>query len=207
MSSPNFNNNIRYSNNFIKSNYNNYSENNHQTQKEIQGLLNSLKNNHKNSKIVPYKCETNILNYTPISISPYNIISYNDKINNVFWRYVYLRRKNKKWINSRKNSTSRKIYWYFSSFKNGKRRLRNIALISKNLENLGIETAIVKNSNPYEQNKNLNNFQFLINGMIHKKKYDLHYKFGEKRNKELLKNKNEYTKFKEKIKIKNKQRF
>jgi len=30
---------------------------------------------------------------------------------------------------------------------------------------------------------------------------------AKKRNKELLKNKNEYTKFKEKIKIKNKQRF
>ncbi len=38
--------------------------------------------------------------------------------------------------------------------------------------------------------------------MIHKKKYDLHFKFGEKRNKELLKNKNEYTKFKEKLKLK-----
>ena len=40
-SSPNFN------NNFIKKNYNNYSKNNHQTQKDIQDLLNPLKNNQK----------------------------------------------------------------------------------------------------------------------------------------------------------------
>jgi len=40
-SSPNFN------NNFIKKNYNNYSKNNRQTQKDIQDLLNPLKNNQK----------------------------------------------------------------------------------------------------------------------------------------------------------------
>ena len=30
--------------------------------------------------------------------------------------------------------------------------------------------------------------QFIVNGMMEKKKYDLHFEFGEKRNEELLNN-------------------
>ena len=77
-----------------------------------------------------------------------------------------------------------------------------LALISKNLENLGIETAIVKNKNSSEEKDDLKNLQFLFNGMIHKKKFDLHFEFGEKRNNELLDNKIEYEKFKNKLKLK-----
>ena len=64
-----------------------------------------------------------------------------------------------------------------------------LALISKNLENLGIESAIVKDKITSEEKDDLKNLQFLINGMIHKSKYDLHFEFGEKRNNELLENK------------------
>ena len=38
--------------------------------------------------------------------------------------------------------------------------------------------------------------------MITKKKYDLHFELGEERNEELLNNKEEYEKFKEKLKLK-----
>ena len=41
-----------------------------------------------------------------------------------------------------------------------------------------------------------------MNGMINKKKYDLHFELGEKRNEELLNNENEYEKFKENLKKK-----
>jgi hypothetical protein len=75
-----------------------------------------------------------------------------------------------------------------------------LALISKNLENLGIETAIVKDKISNEEKDDLKNLQFLTNGMIHKKKYDFHFEFGDKRNDELLKNKIEYEKFKNKLK-------
>ena len=77
-----------------------------------------------------------------------------------------------------------------------------LALISKNLENLGIESAIVKDKITSEEKDDLKNLQFLINGMIHKSKYDLHFEFGEKRNNELLENKIEYEKFKKKLKLK-----
>ena len=77
-----------------------------------------------------------------------------------------------------------------------------LALISKNLENLGIETAIVKDKISNEEKDDLKNLQFLTNGMIHKKKYDFHFEFGDKRNDELLKNKIEYEKFKNKLKLK-----
>ena len=77
-----------------------------------------------------------------------------------------------------------------------------LALISKNLENLGIETAIVKDKISNEEKDDLKNLQFLTNGMIHKKKYDFHFEFGDKRNDELLKNKIEYEEFKNKLKLK-----
>ena len=77
-----------------------------------------------------------------------------------------------------------------------------LGLLSKNLEDLGIETVIEKNENPKEKNVDLTMLQYLINGMINKKKYDLHFEFGEQRNKELLNNKKEYEIFKKKLKLK-----
>ena len=77
-----------------------------------------------------------------------------------------------------------------------------LGLLSKNLEDLGIETAIEKNENLGEQNADLTGLQFLTNGLINKKKYDLHFEFGEQRNNELLNNKVEYEKFKQKLKLK-----
>ena len=44
--------------------------------------------------------------------------------------------------------------------------------------------------------------QFISNGLANKKKYDLHFDFGDKRNNELLNNSNEYEKFKKKLLLK-----
>ena len=77
-----------------------------------------------------------------------------------------------------------------------------LGLLSSNLEELGIETAIEKDENPNDQNKDLTSMQFLSNGMVNKKKYDLHFELGEKRNDEVLNNKEEYEKFKENLKLK-----
>ena len=77
-----------------------------------------------------------------------------------------------------------------------------LGLLSSNLEQLGIETAIEKEHNPEEQKNDLVSMQFLSNGMINKKRYDLHFELGEKRNNEILNNKKEFEKFKENLKLK-----
>ena len=79
-----------------------------------------------------------------------------------------------------------------------------LGLISQNLEELGMETAIEKDSlqKKGEEDASTACLQFITNGMCNKKKYDLHFDFGEKRNEELLDNEEEYEKFKENLKLK-----
>ena len=79
-----------------------------------------------------------------------------------------------------------------------------LGLISKNLEEIGIETAIEKNENQEKEEQDAGSacLQFITNGMCNKKKYDLHFDFGEERNDELLDKEEEYEKFKNKLKLK-----
>ena len=77
-----------------------------------------------------------------------------------------------------------------------------LGLISKNLEDLGVETVIEDKQIQDKLNEGLTGLQFLTNGMISKKKYDLHFEFGEQRNNELINNKSEFEKFKENLKLK-----
>ena len=77
-----------------------------------------------------------------------------------------------------------------------------LGLLALNLERLGIETAIELKENKENEDADLTSLNFITNGMINKKKYDLHFELGEKRNEELLNNENEYEKFKENLKKK-----
>ena len=77
-----------------------------------------------------------------------------------------------------------------------------LGLLSTNLEKLGIETAIEKDENKDEEDAASTCLQFITNGMCQKKKYDLHFDFGEKRNEELLNDEKEYEKFKNNLKLK-----
>ena len=93
-----------------------------------------------------------------------------------------------------------------------------LGLLSKELESLGIKTVIEKNGNDFNQNEEEeeidednndddNNasatcLQFITNGLGEKKKYNLHFDFGEERNEDLLNNEEEYEKFKTKLKLK-----
>ena len=79
-----------------------------------------------------------------------------------------------------------------------------LGVLAKSLENLGIITAIEKKPSQEEELEEESNtiLQFIMNGMIEKKKYDLHFDLGEERNKELLNNKKEQEKFNEKLKKK-----
>ena len=77
-----------------------------------------------------------------------------------------------------------------------------LGLISQNLESIGVETAIEKDENEEEKDAGSACLQFITNGMCEKKKYDLHFDFGEKRNEELLDSEEEYEKFKNDLKLK-----
>ena len=70
-----------------------------------------------------------------------------------------------------------------------------LGLLSYNLEKLGIVTAI-EEENYDELDASITCLQFIINGMIQKKKYDLHFELGKEREEELLNDENEYKKFK-----------
>ena len=77
-----------------------------------------------------------------------------------------------------------------------------LGLLSQNLEDIGIETAIEKEENEDEQDAAATCLQYITNGLAQKKKYDLHFEFGEERNEELLKDKNEFEEFKKNLKKK-----
>ena len=65
-----------------------------------------------------------------------------------------------------------------------------LGLLSQNLEAMGIETVIEKNDNiEDEEDESTTSLQFISNGLHQKKKYNLHFYFGEKRNEELLNDK------------------
>ena len=78
-----------------------------------------------------------------------------------------------------------------------------LGLLSNNLEQLGIKTAIEKDEgNEDEQDAGTTCLQFIVNGLAQKKKYDLHFELGNERNEQLLNDPNEYEKFKNDIKKK-----
>ena len=78
-----------------------------------------------------------------------------------------------------------------------------LGILASALEEKGVTTAIVKDDINNE-NQNLSNttLQFLMNGLFDKKKYTLHFDFGEKRNSELLNNKIEQEKFNNELRSK-----
>ena len=84
-----------------------------------------------------------------------------------------------------------------------------LGLLARTLEDQGITTAIEKDDENTEEEKVLSvtTIDFIVNGMIHKKKYDLHFDFGEERNEQLLCNEFEQKKFKDTVKKKICQKF
>ena len=85
--------------------------------------------------------------------------------------------------------------------KNQDQQLFSLGLLSKNLEDIGIETAIEKDNEIDDEHDSATTvLEYIMNGYIQKKKYDLHFDFGKQRNEELLKNKYEYEKTEKKIK-------
>ena len=77
-----------------------------------------------------------------------------------------------------------------------------LGILAQNLEDIGIITAIEKEASNEELNIKSSEMvlKFIMNGLIDKKKFDLHFDFGEKRNNELLNNEKEREKFHNKLK-------
>jgi hypothetical protein len=79
-----------------------------------------------------------------------------------------------------------------------------LGILAQNLERMGITTEIEKNVPETEESQNESNtiLQFLMNGMIEQKKYNLHFDLGEGRNKQLLYNQKERENFNDKVRKK-----
>ena len=75
-----------------------------------------------------------------------------------------------------------------------------LGLLSKSLEDSGVETAIETSINDDQENEKENDerttcLQFLTNGMMNKTKYDLHFDFGKEKNEELLNDEEKFDEF------------
>ena len=79
-----------------------------------------------------------------------------------------------------------------------------LGILAQNLERMGITTEIEKNAPVTEESQNESNtiLQFIMNGMIDQKKYNLHFDLGEGRNKQLLNNQKERENFNDKVRKK-----
>ena len=77
-----------------------------------------------------------------------------------------------------------------------------LGLISQNLESEGLETVIEKEDYEDEEEAGVTSLQFMTSGLYKKKRYNLHFEFGEERNDELLNDEKEYEKFKYNLKLK-----
>ena len=79
-----------------------------------------------------------------------------------------------------------------------------LGLLGNNLQQYGTEVIIDKDTNDNEKDLDAGTtiLQFVSNGMIEKKKYELHFDLGHQRNQEILENKNKYEEFKENLKEK-----
>ena len=79
-----------------------------------------------------------------------------------------------------------------------------LGVLAQILENIGITTAIEKSELSDSESQNASNtvLQFIMNGMLEKKKYEFHFDLGEERNNELLNNLDEQEKFNNKLRKK-----
>ena len=79
-----------------------------------------------------------------------------------------------------------------------------LGILAQNLERMGITTELERDSPKTEESQNESKtiLQFIMNGMIEKKKFNLHFDLGEGRNKQLLYNQKERENFNNKVRKK-----
>ena len=129
----------------------------------------------------------------------------NEKINKILENMCIYGSITKKEIEEEKKNNPEKFIETTEALQSEKTdpNLFALGLLSSNLENIGITTAIEKEGEDEdEQDAGTTALQFIVNGLAQKKKYDLHFDFEEKRNEELLTNDYEFEKFKNDLKKK-----
>jgi len=77
-----------------------------------------------------------------------------------------------------------------------------LGLLAQFLEDNGVTTVIERDECNNDNDESVTILQFIMNGMIEKKKYSMTFDFGDKRNNELLNNKYEQEKFHNKLRKK-----
>ena len=104
------------------------------------------------------------------------------------------------------NKSEEKEYIHTNELKNMNettdKDLFALNLLAQNLESSGVQTVIEKDQTKSNEEEALTNLQFVVNGLYYKKKYVLKFDFGEEKNDKLLKEKEEYNNFVNKLKHK-----
>ena len=89
-----------------------------------------------------------------------------------------------------------------SEKKDSDKEIFALGLLAYNLQEKGIEVAIEKTEIKEEEELDVSttSLQFMLNSMSDKKKYELHFDFGEKKNEEYLNNEDKFNELKEQLK-------
>ena len=155
----------------------------------------------------------NIINNSNENISIEDSIKIeNDKVNEVLENMCIMGNITKKEIEEEKKNNPEKFIDTSEALQKETEdsEMFVLGLLSQKLESMGIETAIEKGDNDAsdvniandEQDAATTCLQYITNGLAEKKKYDLHFEFGEERNAELINNKEEFENFKKELKRK-----
>ena len=149
----------------------------------------------------------NIINNSNENISIEDSIKIeNDKVNEVLENMCIMGNITKKEIEEEKKNNPEKFIDTSEALQKETEdsEMFVLGLLSQKLESMGIETAIEKDVNIAndDQDAAATCLQYIANGLAEKKKYDLHFEFGEERNAELINNKEEFENFKKELKRK-----
>ena len=112
----------------------------------------------------------------------------------------------KKELKEEKQKNPNKFIEIKEALKSGKKdkdkEIFALGLLGYNLQEKGIEVAIEKSETKEEEelDANTTSLQFMLNSMSDKKKYELHFDFGEKKNEEYLNNEDKFNELKEQLK-------
>jgi len=160
-------------------------------QKKLREENNSNTNTHKNA----FSNKITVINIDEEKNKPINQVLEDMCI------YGYI---TKQQINIEKEKKTWKIIQINDILNLGQddQKLFALGLLGKVLEKHGAEVVIEDNDKIKEEQKeeNITCLQFIINGMCHKKKYELIFNFGKINNEELLNDEQKCEEFKQKIK-------
>ena len=121
---------------------------------------------------------------------------------------MHIWKNNKKELKEEKNKNPNKFIEIKEALKSNEndedKEMFALGLLAYNLKEKGMEVAIEKTETKDEEvlDAPTISLQFILNSMSDKKKYELHFDFGEKKNNEYLSNEKKFNELKEQLKSK-----